>query len=178
MAIDTEQLLALKAFYMGHGIAENRTMKSAAISMIDAAINHFRDRRTPEDRLRLAFYHLLKAEVIRHEGSPIQERLEAQKISEEIGSALYRHFMAIEAATQSTKKLDGIQNLAIVDEGVKRTKVDRFTTFWGGSFEVRHDIAQQALGISNKALTKNQKRFLEVITLKDMLERHGVPYAP
>jgi hypothetical protein len=177
MSVSTEKLLALKAFYMGHAIAEKHIIKPTALAMINAAIARYQNSRETTEKVRLAFYFILRAEILRHEDTPIDDRREAQRICHEIGSSLYEYFMAIENATQSTKRLDGIQTLSVVDEGIKRTESYWATDGWV-SWVVRYDIATRALGISERDITVKQRQFLERATLKDMLDKHGVKYAP
>jgi len=177
MSVEIDKLLALKAFYMGHAIAEKKTNKAPALSMVDAAIEHLRKASNPPEKMRLAFYHLLRAEILRHETTPLADRQEAKQICQEIGSSLYDHFMAIENATQGTKELDGIQTLYVVDEGIKRTASYWVTDGWN-SWAVRYDIASHALGVDERSFTEKQRKFLERATLKDMLDKHGVDYTP
>jgi hypothetical protein len=177
MPIEDEKLLALKAFYLGHGIAERSVLKHQALSMIDVAIAQLRASVEERAPLHLAFYHILRAEILRHEASPIQDRSEAQRICKSINSNLYAHFMAIEDATQSRKTLDGIQTLRIVDEGIKRTE-----SYWANDgwavWEVRYDIATHALGVNQRDLSDKQRQFLERASLKELLDGHGIAYAP
>jgi len=177
MAVETEKLLALKAFYMGHSIAAKRILKDSALAMISAAIDHLKYRTSQAEKIRLAFYHMLRAEVLRYEGSPIEDRKMAKTICDSIGSPLYSHFLAVEDATQSRKKLKGIQTLYVVDEGIKRIE-----SYWAGDgwnlWEIRYDIASHALGVNRRDLTEKQKKFLEKVSLIDLLEAHGVQYAP
>ena len=177
MVVETEKVLALKAFYMGHAIAEKHSSKAIALAMIGAAISHLQNATDVPGKVRLAFYHMLRAEILRHETTPLNNRREAQRICHEIDSSLYDYFMAVANATQSRKKLDGIQKLAVVDEGIKRTESYWATDGWT-SWVVRYDIGARALKINARELTKKQLHFLEQVSLKDMLDKHGVNYAP
>ena len=114
MSIDPEKLIVLKAFYMGHAIAQRHTVKPTALAMVDAAIGHFRNSSGAAEKARLAFYHMLRAEILRHGGTPMEDRREAQRICHEIGSPLYEYFLAIENATQGKKRLEGIQEIYVV----------------------------------------------------------------
>lgn len=176
MAIDQAKLLALKAFYMGHAIAQKHAITATAMAMIDSAISHLKCSSESTEQLRLAFYYLLRAEVLRHGGTPTGDRREAQQICETIRSALYDHFMTIESATQSTKRLEGIQTLYIVDEGIKQTGSYWASDGWN-SWVVRYDIASRALRIRERDFTEKERYFLEKVTLKDMLDKHGIKYA-
>ncbi|WP_206536099.1 hypothetical protein, partial [Melaminivora alkalimesophila] len=73
MAVETERVLALKAFYMGHAIAEKHSIKATALAMVSAAISHLQNTTNAPEKLRLAFYHILRAEILRHETTPLDD---------------------------------------------------------------------------------------------------------
>ena len=169
--ISERQLLVLKAFYMGHAIAERTSIRAPATKMIDAAIEHLQVAETPH---WLAFYLMMRAEIARHDGEPpIEIRARIRNIDED----MYDMFMVVEQATQRTRKLDGIQTLAIVDPGIDRTESYVVTNGWE-SWVVRYDIACRALGISERDISADQREFLSRTTLKELLDSHGVPFAP
>ena len=177
MGIDVERLLVLKAFYMGHAIAEKRTSRPSALSMIGAAIEQLKTRQDARDQVRLAFYHMLRAEILRHEADPLPDRQEAQRICEAFGSPMYTFFMAVENATQSVKKLYGIQQLVIADTGIKRVHSEVVVSGWQ-AWVVRYDIALRVLGVSERDLSERDINFLEHVSLKALLDKHAIAYAP
>jgi len=177
MPVEPEKLLAMKAFYLGHAIAERSPNRSAALDLIGAAIVQLGERSETTEKVRLAFYHILRAEVLRHGGSPIDDRRDAQSICREIGSPLYKYFLSIEEATHSRKTLTGIQTLYVKDGGIKQTESYWATDGWN-SWEVRYDIASRTLGVNQCDLTDKERRFLEKVTLKDLLARHGIAHGP
>lgn len=172
---DIEKLLALKAFYMGHAIAEKPALREQALHLVGKAIEHFRQAASDDDRTRLAFYVLLRAEVLRVGGSPLPDRAWAKAICDDLGSPLYDHFMAVEQATQTTKRLEGIQSLKVVDDGVRRTESHEGTDGLR-TWLVRYDRAARALGVHLAALPESQQRFLKQVTLLELLDRHHVPH--
>jgi len=169
--ISEHQLLVLKAFYMGHAIAEKTAVRAPAVKMIDAAIRHLAESETPQ---WLAFYLMMRAEIARHDGEPpIELRARIRDLDED----MYDMFMAVEQATQRKRKLDGIQTLTVVDPGIERTESYVVTSGWE-SWVVRYDIACRALGIAERDISADQREYLSRTTLKDLLESHGVPFAP
>ena len=64
MSVQTEKLLVLKAFYMGHAISEKKHTISVALDMVETAIRKFAASEDSQSRLRLLFYLLLKAEIL------------------------------------------------------------------------------------------------------------------
>lgn len=177
MAIPVEKLLALKAFYMGHAAAEKRASRPIAIAMVTAAINQLSVQTDHTSLVRLTFYHLLRAEILRHGGDPVPDRHAAQQLCAQIGSPLYEIFMDVEQATMTVKKARGIQTLYAEDEGIKRTQTNVVTN----GFEVSiftYDIACRAIGVDERSFTEREFHFLRKTTIKDMLDKHGVAYAP
>lgn len=169
--VSERQLLVLKAFYMGHAIAERASVRAPATRMIDSAIEYLKG---SESSHWLAFYLMMRAEIARHDGDPpIELRAKIRDIDED----MYEMFMVVEQATQRKRKLDGIQTLAIVDPGIDRTESYVVTNGWE-SWVVRYDIACRALGISERDISADQREFLSGTTLKELLESHGVPFAP
>lgn len=169
--ISERQLLVLKAFYMGHAIAEKIAVRASAIQMIDAAIEHLHESESPH---WLAFYLMMRAEIDRHDGEP---PVELRARIRDIDGDMYDMFMLVEQATQRRRKLDGIQTLAIVDPGIERTESHVVTNGWE-SWVVRYDIACRALGISERDISADQREFLSRTTLKELLHSHGVAFAP
>lgn len=175
MAIETEKLLALKAFYMGLDISKKYHVQISALSMVDAAIAQLKDKHELENKVRLVFYHLLRAEILRHGGSPVNDRDEAQRICREIHSPLYEYSIRIAKATTGTKKLDGIQNLTIVEEKIKRSEAYEETDGWN-SWVNYIDLAMQSLEVSEYDLANGQKRFLNKVNLREMITKHEIGY--
>jgi len=65
MNVSTDKLLAIKAFYLGHGIREQAEFKVNALKMIDSAINYLSEKEGLRDIKRLIFYKLIKCEILR-----------------------------------------------------------------------------------------------------------------
>ena len=177
MAIPVEKLLALKAFYLGHAAAEKPASRPTAIAMVTAAIKQLSAQTDRTAAIRLAFYHLLRAEILRHGGDPVPDRHSAQQLCAQIKSPLYEIFMDVEQATMTTKKACGIQTLYAADDGIKRTQ----TNVAVNGFEVSvftYDLACRAIGVDERFFTEREFHFLRKTTIKDMLDKHGVTYAP
>jgi hypothetical protein len=175
MAIDTEKLLVLKAYYMGHGIAEKKQNVSVGIDMANSAIQYLKADRTEKNDTRLLFYVLLKSEILRGTDEAIELRKRAKEISERFGGNVFSYYMAVEEATQTKSKAYGIQQGVIANKGVQT--VESYTVTDGFNvWVVRYDAACRALGIDENRLTKKESNFLQKITLKEMLKKHGIKY--
>lgn len=177
MAVSTEKLLALKAFYLGHAIAEKHASTATAMAMTSAAIDQLSGKAENQSLLRLAFYHLLRAETLRHGGNPVADRQQAKEICASIGSELYDYFMRIEEATGTKNRAHGLQDGYIANDGVQ--VIRSYTA--GPAFDpvlVRYDIACRAIGANEHALTDRELKFLKHVTLKDMLDKHAISFAP
>ncbi|MFD1710649.1 hypothetical protein FVQ98_18205 [Ottowia sp. GY511] len=176
MTIQADELLVLKAFYMGHAISTRKASIPVALGMADKAIEKFEAAEDDQEKIRLLFYLLLKAEILRGTPQAIEIRARAQEISRQIDEHIFERYMAIEDSTQSRKKIYGIQVGVIADEGVKPTVNDTVSDGFN-VWTVRYDAACRALGIDERKLTKKEDHFLRKVTLKEMLEKHGVKYA-
>lgn len=156
MTIQTENLLVLKAFYMGHAISEKKHNIAIALDMVEAAIRKFARSENRQDKLRLLFYLLLKAEILRETSKVVEIRALAKEVSQQIGGEIFDFFMAIESSTQPTASHIGDSRVA--------TKTARW------------NAACRALGIDERRLTKQENHFLKTVTLKKMLEKHEVTF--
>ena len=177
MATDTEKLLVLKAYYMGHAVAQKKHNESEALKMADSAIAKLEQFSDSQSKVRLLFYVLLKSEILRETQDVIELRRRAKAIAEDIGGNVFDYFMAVEDATQTRKKVYGIQTGIIADKGVQSTV--RYTVSDGFNvWVVSYDAACRALGIDENRLSDKDRHFLYKVSLKEMLEKHGVEYAP
>jgi len=162
MNVEIEKILALKAFFLAHKINENFTSKSVAMDMINVAIKQLESRQTSKDKLYLAFYHIVRSEVVREadQEKALDDRKAAQDICKVIENPFYDYFMLIENAVVTKKSLFGISTLTIVDEG-----------------EVAHrDIAANALDLVWRRLSYDQINFIDHATLVDLFEDHQITY--
>lgn len=176
MLVPIEKLLVLKAFYMGRAISEKKHNISVALDMAETAIRKFAVRKDNESKLRLLFYLLLKAEILRETPEVVEIRARAREVSQQIGGSVFDYFMAVEDNTQSRKKVYAMHVGVVTDEDMKRT--DSYTSSDGFNlWTVRYDAACRALGVDRCRLTENENHFLRDVTLKAMLEKHGVEYA-
>jgi len=177
VAVETEKLLVLKAFYMGYSISERKHNVIVALEMIEAAIRQLEGSQDRQGWLRLLFYLLLKAEILRSKPEVLEIRASARDISRRIGGHVYDYFMAVEDGTQTLKKAYGLQVGVIADEGVKPT-----VSYTGGHgfnlFTVRYDAACRALEVDEQLLTEKEIHFLRKVSLREILEKHGIQYDP
>lgn len=149
-------LLALKALFLGRAADVRPYARSAATSMVDAAIRHLTHKRRSHLKLRCAFYHLVRAEILRHGGDPIPDRAAAKRIAAEIHSDLFAQFTRLEAFT-----------LPLVEHHRRYGTGDRY---------VIATTALAYLGISRWDISAAQREFLDRITLAEVLENHGIRY--
>lgn len=177
MATPVETLLALKAFYLGHAAAERSASRPTAIAMVTAAIEQLSTLGDRTSVIRRAFYHLLRAEILRHGGDPVPDRYSAQQLCSQFNSSLYETFMDVEQATATIKKACGIQTLYVQDEGIKRTQTNVVVNGFQVSVST-YDLACRAIGVDDRSFTEREVHFLRKTTIKDMLDRHGVYYVP
>ena len=177
MNVETDQLLALKAACLGRAIAEAPVRRVTSAPLIASAIAHLAQFGSEVHRRRLVFYLLLRAEINRDSETPIEDRARAMGICQELRSNLYSYFMKIEEATQARRQLDGIQTLRVVDPGIHRTTMvegkNGFETW-----VTRHDLVFEALGLQPSMLKDSERRFVDSVTLADLLRKHQVPNAP
>ncbi len=158
MDMHDEKILAIKAFYLGHKINENPGSKSRALEMISSAIVQLVQQSAREDRLHLAFYYLLRSEVMRIDHDVVGDRMAAQAICEEIASSLYRYFMTIEQVTLAEKKL------------LNGTDTRAYTP---GEY-LGHALVCNSLGVVYENLNAEQKTFIDHATLLDLFNMHGL----
>ena len=174
MATDTEKLLVLKAYYMGHAISENKPNLTSVVGVIDRAIDILKKRSNRQDQIRLLFYLLLKAEALRESKNVLEIRQQAKELAQKLHGKIYEYFMAVEDATQSRKEVHGIQTGIIADKGIKTNKSYKVSNGFK-VWEVSYNAACRALGIEEENLPDLELKFLRKTTLKSMLKKHKIP---
>lgn len=173
MSVNAATLLVLKAFYLGRAISDKKQSIALALPMIDAAVDALGKNQDPQSRMRLAFYLLLKAEILRESSQVIELRARAQAVAPNI----FENFMAIEDATQSSAARYGMHEGVIADEGVKIRRQAHWYLV-GKSIAEVGDFAMMALGVDERNISDKEMNFLHKVTLLDLLMHHGIPYAP
>ena len=158
MDINDEKILAIKAYYLGHKINENLASKPKALEMISSAVVQLFQKSMRDDRLHLAFYLLLRSEVMRLDHDVIGDRMAAQAICEEIGSSLYRYFMMIEQVTLAEKKM------------LNGTDIKAYAP---GEY-IGHALVLNCLGLVYDNLNTEQMNFIDHSTLLDLFNMHGL----
>lgn len=163
MATPVAKLLAIKAFYLGHAAAESAS-RNIALSMVASAIEQLAGQPDRDSVIRVAFYLLLRAEMLRHVGDPVPDRSRAKQICIQIDSPLFDYFMTVEQATYSKA-------------GIERDRRELVPN--GEFYHVKfHDRACEALEVDSCRLSEAELRFLHKVTIKDLLDKHRVTYAP
>ena len=142
-----EKLLVLKVFILAHKISSRQTSKTMALDMVNVAINKLRGCIGEENTLRLIFYLLLKSEILSETDEVTSLRKEAKSIAEKTRSDSFLLFMTVQEATQTRSTDSGFQK-------------DMFAN----------------IGIDEQNLSGKQCNFLFKVTLKEMLEKHGIEY--
>ncbi|KMQ76907.1 hypothetical protein [Marinobacter subterrani] len=174
MATHPHKLLVLKAFYLGQGIAKKGTYVAPAVAMVDAAIAFLEPKQDETSRVRLLFYVLLKAEILRSNPSVADLRSRARNISRAMGSEMFDEYMAVEEETQTRVRAGGIQKGVIADQGIRTTET--FLAKYGSFVKTEVvDYACKALGI--RSLSDKEFHFVHKTSLKELLEKHGVPFS-
>lgn len=170
--VTTEHLLVLKAFYLGRAIADNAIRQQSGLVMIDRAIEELSKRKSLEDKKRLLFYYLLKAEILRGLPSVIELRLLAKELAESIKSPIFKMFMLVEDATQSKRYMTGNDDV-IIDVGIKKVDTNKVRGgFW--NYEINQELAFNALGLEKKYFSYKDTHFLWKVTLLELLRHHDI----
>ena len=149
------RLAALKAVLLGHGASANEIRKRSALNMVSAAIDWLGRARRRDRLFQLAFYHLVRAEVLRLDGDPVPDRHSAQAISKRLRSDLFKCYMELEKETE-----------LLLRQSVRN---DRHT------MTSEMGYVRWYPTVSEWSLRRNEQDFLNKATLADMLICHGVP---
>ncbi len=176
MSISVDKLLALKAFQLGTLANANPTSRPSAVAMLDGAIQHLVLKEDSTTVLRLAFYHLARAEMVRYDSDLVTDRQAAQHLCKLIRSELYEYFMRIEEATTRRTREPKRDGAMSAYGNTCRSEVDILAS--SSSLRAWLDIALGALDESSATLTPKQAHFVEHTNLSQLFERHGIPYVP
>ena len=168
---DLEKLLAVKAFVLGLAVSHSPG-RDAALSIVSTAIARLSPPEDVKETTRLVFYHLLRAEILRHNGSPIADRSAAQQLCANIASSTYRWFMRIEESTTSRFREAGHERRlsaygAIAKSPEADVPMNLSSMQWC-------DFALRSVGEDPSILKEKDRRFLEQVTLRDILHKHGI----
>lgn len=166
-----EELLVLKAYYLGRAAAGTPVRKAVALEMTDKAILYLGAQSDRQSQVRLLFYQLLKAEINRGDSDALTSRAHAQRTARALGSDMFEQYMSVEGATQSVTKAHGPGQGVVANSGVESRKLG------GSGLSVGvYDVACRALGLDEGALTEAHWRFLNRTTLRDLLVKHGIEH--
>jgi hypothetical protein len=91
-----DSLIAIKALFLGYAAAASLARRHTVLAMVQAAVEFLASKRDQEPQRRLAFYHLVRAELLRHDGDPLHDRSEAQRLCIECRSTVFIQFMRLQ----------------------------------------------------------------------------------
>ena len=174
MGLTLEVLLALKAFHVGAAAAVS-PQRSAALSMLNCAIDQLNERPDFKNKLRLAFYLAARSELLRGSPESLADRVAAREISTMLGSPFFDCFMKIEDATESRTrdKWSGSTSPYAAGGGSDSDPENPYISPLGRTLR-----AIRAMGKAEGDLSAKDRKFLEHATLREMLEKHGIRYVP
>jgi hypothetical protein len=199
MNVSTDKLLAIKAFYLGHGIREQAEFKVNALKMIDSAINYLSEKEGLRAIKRLIFYKLIKCELLRFDDNGINCRHEAQELSKQACRLeIYKDYMTMVGSTDSKFHVDGFTNNIAIDEShniktAKRELAREPLSYWH-TYQHRYNGKKvyenifwsdtstgyerplKALNIAVEELNDKQLQFLNDWSLKDIMIAHNINY--
>jgi len=194
MNVSTDKLLAIKAFYLGHGIREQAEFKVNALKMIDSAINYLSEKEGLIAIKRLIFYKLIKCEILRFDDNGVNCRHEVQELSKRASSLeIYKDYMSMVGATDSKLHVDGATNNIAIDGSnkIKTAKQELardiklsywyygkkvFDTISLNNYSTGYIKPLKALNVKMEDLSKKQIRFLNDWSLKDIMVAHNINY--
>ena len=169
MGIPRDQLIALKVFYLGRGIAKSPT-KSSAVDLIQQELESLPI--ASATRERFIFFNLLLAETFRGETEGALYREVAFKSAAEDDSAIFDTYMKIVEETQKPTSVD-----VLTGRNINTGQIESHSTiFTRDSFGVFHswvvDNALVALQLTSGDLTPDQSEFVHRTTLIDIINSH------
>jgi hypothetical protein len=194
MNVSTDKLLAIKAFYLGHGIREQAEFKVNALKMIDSAINYLSEKEGLRAIKRLIFYKLIKCEILRFDDNGVNCRHEVQELSKRASSLeIYKDYMSMVGATDSKLHVDEATNNIAIDGSnkIKTAKQELardiklsywyygkkvFDTISLNNYSTGYIKPLKALNVRMEDLSKKQIRFLNDWSLKDIMVAHNINY--
>ena len=162
-------LLAVKVFYLGQGIAASPTLLLAEKMIkeeLDSLTLFFEG-----SRIREIFFRLLLAEIHRGTDTALQHREIARGLEVRSGNTgLFDAYMKVTEATQTKSSADKFTGQGIVEGKVEshRTEFKKVGYRLWASWVV--DNALAALRLSPSDLTREQTNFLHQTTLKEIID--------
>ena len=163
--VQRDQLIALKLFYLGRGVAQS-PRKALAIDLIKQELAGDQASNIVSDRP--VFFNLLLAEIYRQSPDALSFRQRAKDA--ERSSNIFDFYMKIVDATQKKSEVDKLTGVTIADGNiqVKRGKGE------DGTFGPSSDTAFVALGLIFDDLTSEQSAYLYELTLTDIIEAENI----
>ena len=167
-----EELVALKAFYLGRALASSSS-RAEAIRKIEAGLEALSSSTAPETGIRETFYALLLAEVFRGEKAALKYRQQASEASAKAETEAFGLYMNIVEATQDRVHVDRLSGVAISKPEIKNERGTTHGADWWDQ-GVSWDYAIAALGRDNRDVDDKAEKFLHRISLKEIMEKHGL----
>lgn len=168
IGIPRDQLIALKVFYLGRGVANSPT-KSAAVDLVQQELDSLSV--SGSQRARFIFFNLLLAEICRGEPSSISYREIAFAASKENDSEIYEAYMKIVQETQKQSSVDALTGRNIESGQVESRSSLHSEDEFGVVRSWVVDNALVALQISWADLTAEEREFIDQTKLVDIIAR-------
>jgi hypothetical protein len=143
--------------------------------MLNCAIDQLGEKRDAENQLRLAFYLAARSELLRGSPESLADRVAVRDLSQQLGSAFFGWFMKVEEATVSRTRArwGGSTSPYATGGGTDPDPGNPFITPIGRTLR-----ALPSIGVVLDDLSAKDHKFLEHATLRQLLEKHGIRYAP
>ncbi len=168
----TNQLVALKAFYLGRKI-ESASKVYLAQPAITEALKRLSERRGHAERIREMFYLLLMAEMYRGKDTCLEYRKRAKDLDDQCSLDIYTLYMKIEDATQSRVHVAGLGGGDMSHPIIHNKRGATFTQDWFGPIAF-WDYAIAALDLDDSHLSKRDTHFLHSVSLQEILTSHNL----
>ena len=176
MGISTDQLLVLKAFYLGYEIREKHELEERALKMIDYAINQLSNKTNKSDLKRLLFYLIVKCELLRFNETVASYRRKAREVAQDINKdTIYKDYMAmVDQTTLIPKTRDITQQSSYTGLTSLKNSPTAIEDYMEGFFE--EEIPFTAIGVRSKELSTKGVIFLKDKSLVDIMKSHKINY--
>lgn len=166
IGIPRDQLIALKIFYLGRGVANSPT-KSAAVDLVQQELDSLSV--SGSQRTRFIFFNLLLAEIFRGEPNSISYREIAFAASKENDSEIYEAYMKIVQETQKQSSVDALTGRNVEIGQVESRRSVHSEDEFGVVRSWVVDNALVALQLSWADLTAEEREFIDQTKLVDII---------
>lgn len=167
-----EELIALKAFYLGRALSSSPST-TEAIRRIEAGLENLTASTAAESGIREVFYALLLAEIFRGKEAALKYRQQAREAATKAGTGAFGLYMKVVDATQQRAHVDRLSGVAISTPEIKNERGVAYGTDWWDQ-GVSWDYAIAAIGRDNRDIDDKAEKFLHRTSLKEIMEKHGI----